>query len=74
MTFDLDSTGKVKVRPAAVIMGKRRRGELNESEGEDSAAPPTAQPAKRARAENWSFPDELQSAVGGSRTHAVCIK
>ena len=48
-------------------MGKRRRSEVNESEGEDptTVGPTATQQAKRTCTDKWSFPDELQSAVGG---------
>ena len=41
-------------------MGKRRRSDANESEGEA----PTTPSAKRASTDKWSFPDELKTAVG----------
>ena len=41
-------------------MGKRRRSDANESEGEV----PTTPSAKRACTDKWSFPDELKNAVG----------
>lgn len=46
-------------------MGKRRRSEVNESEGEESPASAAASQAKRARTDKWSFPEELRSSVSG---------
>jgi protein polybromo-1 len=40
-------------------MGKRRRSDANESEGEA----PTTPSAKRASTDKWSFPDELKTAT-----------